>query len=53
MATASNAAGCHLSEEILRGTYEGRCRVHASVEDGKLVFNARKLPTRRAAVAKG
>ena len=41
-----------LSEEILRGTYVGRCRIHARVEEGKLVFQARKLPARRTAQSK-
>jgi ATP-dependent Clp protease ATP-binding subunit ClpC len=41
-----------LSEEILKGTYTERCRIHASVQDGKLVFQARKLPTRRVASGK-
>jgi len=41
-----------LSEEILKGTYTARCRIHACVEEGKLAFHARKLPARRAAAAK-
>jgi ATP-dependent Clp protease ATP-binding subunit ClpC len=41
-----------LSEQILKGTYRGRCRIHAVVEDGKLVFQARKLPARRNAECK-
>jgi ATP-dependent Clp protease ATP-binding subunit ClpC len=41
-----------LSEEILKGTYTGRCRIHTVVADGKLVFQARKLPARRSAKTK-
>ncbi|NLF17418.1 MAG: ATP-dependent Clp protease ATP-binding subunit [Lentisphaerae bacterium] len=36
-----------LSEEILRGTYVGRYRIQARAEDGRIVFQARKLPARQ------
>jgi ATP-dependent Clp protease ATP-binding subunit ClpC len=41
-----------LSEEILRGTYTERFRIHASIREGKLVFQGRKLPARRAPSSK-
>jgi ATP-dependent Clp protease ATP-binding subunit ClpC len=41
-----------LSEEILKGTYTGRCRIYTVVTDGKLAFQARKLPARRSAKGK-
>ncbi len=42
-----------LAEEILRGTYTDRSRIHVSLQDNKLVFQARKLPARRVTDGKG